>query len=68
MPTREPEGYFVTELFSEKAPSSTTQGTQILDDILEKIKSYSPSFFDQLVVDVLVKMGYGGSLKDATRQ
>lgn len=38
---------------------------QLLDDILEKIKSCSPAFFENIVVDVLVKMGYGGSRKDA---
>lgn len=34
-------------------------------ELLEKIKEYSPWFFEKLVVDLLVAMGYGGSLKDA---
>lgn len=34
-------------------------------ELLEKLKSSSPAFFERLVVDVLVKMGYGGSLEDA---
>jgi restriction system protein len=34
-------------------------------EILDKIHSVSPLFFEKLVVDLLVKMGYGGSLKDA---
>jgi restriction system protein len=34
-------------------------------DLLTKIKSCSPSFFERLVVDLLVKMGYGGSVVDA---
>ena len=38
---------------------------QLLDDILEKIMNCSPNFFETLVVDVLVTMGYGGSRKDA---
>jgi restriction system protein len=29
--------------------------------------SLSPSFFEKLVVELLVKMGYGGSIKDAGR-
>lgn len=29
------------------------------------IKTCSPAFFEQLVVDVLVRMGYGGTRKDA---
>jgi len=35
------------------------------NDLLEKIKSASPKFFEQLVIDLLLKMGYGGSRKDA---
>lgn len=34
-------------------------------EILEQIKAMSPSFFESLVVDLLVKMGYGGSRTDA---
>ena len=34
-------------------------------ELLQKIKSCSPSFFENLVVELLVKMGYGGSIKDA---
>ena len=37
----------------------------LADEILEKIRNVSPSFFEKLVVDLLVKMGYGGSMKDA---
>lgn len=38
---------------------------QLADDVLQTIRAGSPAFFERLVVDVLVKMGYGGSLKDA---
>jgi restriction system protein len=34
-------------------------------ELLQTIKSCSPEFFEQLVVDVLLKMGYGGSRKEA---
>ena len=34
-------------------------------DVLEKVKAASPLFFEGLVVDLLVKMGYGGSREDA---
>jgi restriction system protein len=34
-------------------------------DILENVKSCSPLFFERLVVELLVKMGYGGTLEDA---
>lgn len=34
-------------------------------DLLDTIKSCSPTFFEKLVIDMLTKMGYGGSRKDA---
>ncbi len=34
-------------------------------DILERIKSCSPIFFERLVIELLLKMGYGGSRKEA---
>jgi restriction system protein len=34
-------------------------------ELLDTIKKCSPEFFEQLVVDVLIKMGYGGSRKEA---
>jgi len=37
----------------------------LANDLLEQIKSNSPSLFEKIVVDLLVKMGYGGSRKDA---
>lgn len=39
--------------------------TDLSRDLLDTIKSCSPSFFEKLVVDLLLKMGYGGSRKDA---
>jgi restriction system protein len=36
-------------------------------DLLEQVKLASPAFFERLVVDLLVKMGYGGSRQDAGR-
>ncbi len=37
----------------------------LASDILENIKSCSPQIFVQLVIELLVKMGYGGSRTDA---
>jgi len=39
----------------------------LASEILQTIKTCSPSFFERLVVDVLVAMGYGGSRADAGR-
>ncbi len=37
----------------------------LAQDLLTRIKSSHPSFFERLVVELLVKMGYGGSIQDA---
>lgn len=37
----------------------------LAEELLDKIRNVSPSFFEKLVVALLVKMGYGGSIKDA---
>ena len=34
-------------------------------ELLQQIMSCSPTFFEQTVIDLLVRMGYGGSRKDA---
>lgn len=37
----------------------------IAQDLINKVLGLSPAFFEKLVVELLVKMGYGGSIKDA---
>lgn len=39
----------------------------LAQDLLSKVITLSPGFFEKLVVELLVKMGYGGSIKDAGR-
>jgi restriction system protein len=34
-------------------------------DLLQRMKTCSPTFFERLVVEVIVKMGYGGTRQDA---
>lgn len=36
-------------------------------ELIDQIKEMSPAFFERLVVDVLVAMGYGGERRDAGR-
>jgi restriction system protein len=38
---------------------------ELLDELLGKLKKCSPAFFERVVVELLVKMGYGGSRSDA---
>jgi restriction system protein len=37
----------------------------LAQDLINRIITLSPAFFEKLVVELLVKMGYGGSIKDA---
>jgi len=37
----------------------------LADELLHTIKAASPSFFEQVVVDLMLAMGYGGSRKEA---
>ncbi|KKB33058.1 Mrr restriction system protein [Bacillus thermotolerans] len=39
--------------------------SQLREELLEKVKGCSPDFFERLVVELLVGMGYGGSIEDA---
>lgn len=41
--------------------------TSLEAELLEAVKQGSPTFFEQLVIDLLVKMGYGGSRPEAAR-
>jgi restriction system protein len=38
---------------------------ELADELLAKLKKSSPSFFERAVVELLVRMGYGGSRADA---
>jgi restriction system protein len=39
--------------------------SDLASEILDRIKSNTPAFFESLVVDLMVAMGYGGSRSDA---
>lgn len=55
----------------EKTPAETLEAAyenlreNLANEILQQIKNCSPSLFEKIVVELLVKMGYGGSRKDA---
>lgn len=52
-------------------PEETFEGAyqklrqDLASEIIQTLKNCSPTFFERLVVDVLVKMGYGGTRQDA---
>lgn len=39
----------------------------LAQELLQQVKRCSPGFFEQLVIDLLVAMGYGGSRQDAAQ-
>ncbi|MCC6326987.1 MAG: restriction endonuclease [Acidobacteria bacterium] len=45
--------------------SFQTIRNSLANEVLEQVKACSPSFFERLVVELLVAMGYGGTLQDA---
>jgi restriction system protein len=55
----------------ESTPEEALEGayqslrSDLTNEILEKVKDCSPAFFEDLVVDLIVKMGYGGSRREA---
>jgi len=56
---------------SEETPEEALDTTyqllrrSLAQDLLERVKASSPRFFEKLVVDLLLAMGYGGSRRDA---
>jgi restriction system protein len=46
----------------------STLKSALQTDLLARILECSPVFFEGLIVDLLVKMGYGGSRKDAAKR
>jgi len=61
------------ELESDRTPEEVLQDayltlrSEVADEMLQCLKSSSPAFFERVVVDLLVAMGYGGSRKAAGR-
>lgn len=47
------------------AKAFSALNSALADELLEQIHSLSPKFFEQLVVDLMLAMGYGGSQKAA---
>lgn len=57
------------ELTPEEALENAYQRIRddLVDELLETILKSPPAFFERLVVDLLVAMGYGGTQRDAAR-
>lgn len=60
----EPPSDIATPEETLEAASLALRNT-LADELIERVKSCTPQFFERLVVELLVAMGYGGSLTDA---
>lgn len=57
-----------TQTPEERIQSAHTElMSDLRSDLLDQILQQSPTFFEQLIVDLLVAMGYGGSREDAAK-
>lgn len=69
--SEEPEEETISKDTTEQTPEETLDlayrriRKALASELLNKVVELSPAFFERLVVELLVKMGYGGSLKDA---
>ncbi len=63
-----------TPIDSHQTPEELLEGTfdalrhSVEADLLERVLASSPEFFEQLVVDLLHRMGYGGTHAEAARR
>jgi len=65
------ENQTALELSTDETPEETLENAyqnlrkSLAAELRNKVIEMSPAFFEKLVVELLVKMGYGGSIKDA---
>jgi restriction system protein len=72
-PARKPKATQIEANIEEEArtPEETLEAahlrlrTELAAELLSRVKASSPRFFEQLVVELLLKMGYGGSREEA---
>lgn len=72
-PTDSPASIVQTEAATDATPDEQLADAHqalmqsLADELLAQVRSASPAFFEQLVVDLMIAMGYGGSRKEAGR-
>ncbi len=71
-PRRQPgKGDVTPDATQEETPEELLEASyehlrkDLAEQLLDKVRKCSPRFFERLVVDLLVAMGYGGSREDA---
>ena len=62
-----------TELVSSETPLELLEAAyekireELKTELLDRLKGEAPAIFERIVIELLVKMGYGGSRADAAR-
>jgi restriction system protein len=66
-PDKEKEAGIVDLLTPEELIENAYQRLRqnLAAELIQRVKECSPSFFEKLVIDLLISMGYGGTRKDA---
>ena len=66
-PHEKEDPIYPTQLSPEETLDNAIQtiNAELAAELLETIKTKSPAFFEQLVVDLMLALGYGGSMTDA---
>ncbi|HKN30283.1 MAG TPA: restriction endonuclease [Roseiarcus sp.] len=65
----EPPGQTQPRESPEERIASTFEvlNSELARDIVERVHSFSPAFFERLIIDLLVRMGYGGGRREMGR-
>ena len=72
-PGEEPTALAVTTYIDEQTPDELMRSAHrqieatLAQELLDRIRSAPPDFFERLIVKLLLAMGYGGSVADAGR-
>ncbi len=70
-PKAQDEAAQIADTETVQTPEEILQGSyqslqaELAEEMLQRLKACSPGFFERVVVDLLVAMGYGGSRKEA---
>lgn len=61
------EPHDTSDPMNQMHPPFAQLNNKLIDDLLQYISEQDPKFFEKLVVDLLVAMGYGGDFEDAAK-
>jgi restriction system protein len=71
VPSLAPQEAVLAAIEAERTPQDLLQSSyealtaELIEDLLEAIMDSSPSFFEKLILDLLLALGYGGAIEGA---